>query len=151
MEALAAFGLACNVMQVIEFSITAARWCKEIYDTSQTASNESLDRNAHRLSETTARLSSSIEAWKGRRGIEADEEELLTHARGCTGIAKEIQEELAKLRSAGSKSRRGVFKKALQARWNAKKIENLNKRLQERQTALQTMLLTNTKYALVTH
>jgi len=78
MEAIAALGLACNVMQVFEFTTTTARWCKQIYDTGQTASNEDLDRNGQRLSESTARLSEAIaNASKSQEVIARDEQELL--------------------------------------------------------------------------
>jgi len=148
MEAIAALGLACNVLQVFEFTTTTARWCKQIYETGQTASNEDLDRNGQRLSESTARLSKAISnASRARDTIARDEKELLVQAHDCTGLAERLHEELAKLRLGdGPKSRKVAFTKTFQARWNAKKIESLEKKLSGRQMVLHTLLLTNTKY-----
>lgn len=146
MEAIAALSLACNVMQVLEFTTTTARWCKEIYETGQTAANEDVDRNSQRLSESTARLSEAIaNASTVQNMIARDEQELLVQARDCTGSAKDLHEELAKLKLDGSKSRRVAVKRTVQALWNAKKIGSLEKKLSGRQVILQTLLLANTK------
>lgn len=146
MEAIAALGLACNVMQVFEFTTTTARWCKQIYETGQTAANEDVDRNSQCLSESTARLSEAIaNASTAHSVIARDEHELLNQARDCKGLAENLHEELAKLKLNGSKSRRVAFTRTVQARWNAKKIESLEKKLSGRQVILQTLLLTNTK------
>ena len=40
MEAAAALGLACNVLQLLEVATSTARCCKQIYETGQTAANE---------------------------------------------------------------------------------------------------------------
>ncbi len=152
MEAIVALGLACNVMQVFEFTTTTARWCRQIYDTGQTASNEDLDRNGQRLSESTARLSeATANASKRQKVIARDEQELLVQARDCTGLAEKLHEELAKLRLDGSKSRKVAFTRTVQARWNAKKIESLEKKLSGPQVVLHTLLLTNTKYVPAFH
>ncbi len=149
MEAIAALSLASNVLQVVDFTATTARWCKQIYDTGQTASNEDLDRNGQRLSESTARLSGAIaNASNSHNVIAKDEQELLVQARDCTDLAKKMHEELAKLRLDGSKSRRVAFTRTVQARWKTKKIQSLEKKLSDRQVVLQTLLLTNTKYVL---
>ena len=80
--------------------------------------------------------------------MDKSEQELLAQARDCTNLAEVLERELAKLRVDDSKSRRAAFKRALQARWNAKKIESLNKKIHRRQIALHTMLLADTKYAI---
>lgn len=147
MEAIAVLSLASNVIQVVDFTATTARWCKQVYNTGQTAANEDLDRNSQRLSESTVRLSEAIaDASKSQKIIAKDKQELLVQARDCTDLAERLHEELAKLRLDGSRSRRVAFTKTVQTRWNAKKIQSLEKELSGRQIVLQTLLLTNTKY-----
>lgn len=60
MEPLAAFGIVCNVMQVIDFSHNLFLQCKELYDTGQ--DNPSLELNAKSLAALSDKLVDSLEA-----------------------------------------------------------------------------------------
>ena len=88
------------------------------------------------MSEATDRLSQYIKACNSQGAIGRDDEELLSQAIKTRSVAEELRDALAKLEINPSKGRRAALSKAFQSRWNAGKIESLEKKLDRRQNAL---------------
>ncbi|KAL8717487.1 MAG: hypothetical protein Q9225_005268 [Loekoesia sp. 1 TL-2023] len=93
------------------------------------------------MSEITKRLAESIKACNSQRITDKDDKALLSQAHETQGLAEELQDALAKLRLDHSKSRRTAISKAVQSRWNASRVERLEKKLRRQQQALDTLLL----------
>ena len=60
MEAIAAFALACNVVQVVDFSLKIVSKYKEIYNEGTTLGHQDLDYKAKHLAEMSEKLNESI-------------------------------------------------------------------------------------------
>ena len=108
-----------------------------------------VSQNAQRMSETTKRLAESIKACNSQGITDKDDKALLSQAHEMQGLAKELQDALAKLRLDHSKGRRTAISKAVQSRWNASRIERLEKKLRRQREALGTLLLKDVKYKLI--
>ena len=108
-----------------------------------------ISQTAQRMSETTKRLAESIKACNSQRITEKDDKAVLSQAHEMQALAKELQDALAKLRLDHSRGRRAAISKAVQSRWNASKIERLEKKLRRQQEALDTLLLKDVKYRLI--
>jgi len=139
MEALAAFGLACNVMQVINFVHEAAQVGKTIYDTG------SLDPN---LADTTEGLTKSLEGLKTAMDkapvpLTKDDRELLEIAEGSLSTAADLRAELDKISGSLSKGKAAAaFRAWLKAATGGRRrIEKLDKIMRSRQAVLETRLL----------
>ena len=66
MEALAAFGVACNVMQVISFSKEAISLSLEIYKEGTSVDNHNLEQSSKEI-KGLQRMSSLSLGWRGNR------------------------------------------------------------------------------------
>jgi hypothetical protein len=137
-EALAVFGIVCNVMQVIGFVQDGAHMAKAIYKTRSLDPN--LAQTADYIQGGLERLKDSLE--KGRPLVQ-DEEELLDIANGSLETAKELKAELENIAGTLAKGKysaafRGWFKAALGGK---RKIETLEKVMHNRQQILENRLI----------
>ncbi|QKX56752.1 uncharacterized protein TRUGW13939_03859 [Talaromyces rugulosus] len=137
-EALAVFGIVCNVMQVIGFVKDGAHMAKAIYKTGTL--DPSLAQTIGYIKGGLERLKDSLE--KGRPLIQ-DEEELLDIANGSLETAEELKAELKKIAGTLAKGKypaafRGWFKAALGGK---RRIERLEKVMHNRQQILENRLI----------
>ncbi len=139
LEALAAFGLACNVLQVINFVQEGVQIGKTIYDTG------CLDPN---LADTTDCLTRGLDGLKksletATKPLNRDEQGLLDIAQSCLDIGSVLKNELDKIAGIASKGRqsaalRGWLKMIMGGK---KKIENMEKAMFSRREVLENQLL----------
>ena len=94
-ESLAIFGIACNVMQVINFAHDSITFFKQLHD--EGCADPSLRKTADQMRDATKSLVDSINVNGGNVGLTAEEAELLELANECSGIAKKLSDELNKL------------------------------------------------------
>lgn len=145
-EALAAFGLACNVMQVIGFVQDGAHMCKTIYETG------SLDPQ---LAQTTRYITESLERLRESLGhvlpFGKEEQELLEIAQGSLNTAAELKAELDKISTRMAKGKHSAaFNGWLRATLGGRKrIKNLEKAMRDRQHILETRLLIRIWYEMI--
>ncbi|OOQ84423.1 hypothetical protein PEBR_30443 [Penicillium brasilianum] len=137
-EALVAFGLACNVMQVIGFVQDGAHMCKTIYGTG------SLDPQ---LAQTTRYIAESLERLRESLGhvlpFGKEEQELLEIAQGSLHTAAELKAELEKISCTMAKGKHSAaFRGWLRATLGgSKRVKRLEKVMRDRQHILETRLL----------
>lgn len=137
-EALATFGVVCNVMQVIGFVQDGAHMAKAIYKTGSLDPN--LAQTTDYIKEGLERLKDSLE--KGKPLIQ-DEEELLDIANGSLETAGKLKAELDMIAGTLAKGKhsaalRGWLKAALGGK---KRIERLDKVMHNRQQILENRLI----------
>jgi hypothetical protein len=136
-EALAVFGIVCNVMQVIGFVQDGAHMAKAIYKT------KSLDPNLAQMTDYIKggleRLKDSLE--RGKPLIQ-DEEDLLDIVNGSLETAEELKAELDKIASTLAKGKHSAafrgWLKALGGKW---RIERLEKVMHDHQQVLESRLI----------
>ena len=148
MEALVAFGLACNVMQVIGFVKDGIQVSKAIYETG------CLDPH---LAQTTNYLTESLETLRSSLSrvspLRKEDQELLEIAKGSLDTATQLKAELEKISGTMTKGKhsaafRGWFSAAFGGK---KRIEKLEKAMRDQQHVLETRLLIRIWYTLIHH
>ena len=157
-ESLAIFGIACNVMQVINFAHDSITFFKQLHD--EGCADPSLRKTADQMRDATKSLVDSINVNGGNVGLTAEEAELLELANECSGIAKKLSDELNKLANAtASKAMSGTTgttagaQKTVKASlwrtarlggrtwWKKGEIERLEKDLNRAQKMMETRIL----------
>jgi hypothetical protein len=76
MEAIAAFALACNVVQVVDFSLKIVSKYKEIYNEGTTLDHQDLDYTSKHLAEISEKLNKSILDTRTTRPRNKDDSDL---------------------------------------------------------------------------
>jgi hypothetical protein len=94
-ESLAIFGIACNVMQVINFAHDTITVFKQLHD--EGCADPSLRKAADQMLDATKYLVDSINVNGGNARLTVEEAELIELANECSGIAKKLSDELNRL------------------------------------------------------
>ncbi|KAK1753298.1 hypothetical protein QBC47DRAFT_55117 [Echria macrotheca] len=138
LEPLAALGLACNVIQLIESAGKTVSICKSIFQTGSL--DPSLGRSTAHLTTAFDQLNQSLTAAPGPKN--PDEAALLEVARDCSAAALNLKTEVAKISDEASKGKySSAIRGALKTMVRKSKIEKLEKSLAAHQKALETHLL----------
>ncbi|KAF2012542.1 hypothetical protein BU24DRAFT_494528 [Aaosphaeria arxii CBS 175.79] len=134
MEALvgiAAFGLACNVMQTIQFSIQAVSMCKAMY------AGRSPDRE---LVGHCNKLKDAVKKLEDPSAAQADPE-LQAIARNLIGKAEQLDSELTKIANDSGSKVRAVRNTVSYAFSGKRKIRGLEKSIKASQEVMETRIL----------
>jgi hypothetical protein len=123
MEAIAAFSLACNILQVLDFSCDVIKGGVHIARAGGGAipEHESAEVLAKDLSELTIKIQNASSQA-------SQDAELKTLCIQCENIAQEL---LTILRSLRPTKKRQLIWKSIRAHWDKPKIEALKQRLGE--------------------
>lgn len=127
MEAIAAFGLACNVMQVIDFSFTLAKECREILENGSLQDHDQLNDVVSAIKRISENVSNQLASNEHR--LTPEEEAPRDIASKTTRCAKKL---IAVLEKFNLKGREPGFSNALRlitATSKRKNIEKLRKEL----------------------
>jgi hypothetical protein len=136
MEALAALGLAGNIIQVVSFCHETVSLSTKIYR--KGSSDPELAQDVSQIKKLAEQLniaiSNSAEVMKTASPTRA---ELMAIARDCSSAAEELELEL----NQASRSKAGAFGKAVKFMLRKSKLESLEQRLMRHQKTLQSRLL----------
>jgi hypothetical protein len=146
MEGIAAFSVACNVMQTIHFSMAAVKLCKGLYKGS--SPDEDVESFSARLREAADSLRPA-----GLTTTTADqklEQQLQAVAKNLVNTAKEIQKELITLKANAQRSRwQSVKSTATYVMRTKSKIEKMNSTLEKCKEVMETQILISLRYAIM--
>ena len=138
-DALAAFGLACNIFQAIQFAGATISVLKNMYKTGYP--DPSLAENNRALKGIVEDLEFSL--GKLPKGSKSD---LVPLTKKCLEISTALEKEAGKIAARGS-SQHGIIKKITKfaaTTMKKGKMEHLSKELREAQRTLETGLLART-------
>ncbi|KAF7514020.1 hypothetical protein GJ744_006634 [Endocarpon pusillum] len=141
MEGVAAFSLACNVVQIVEFSIKAASIIQQTYSQGRSIENASTQDTSERLNGLSQGLNQSLAADARQGSPTAAELQLQEIAPECSKIALELGRELDLLKTKGGK--RDALRKGLRAIRRKGDIEKQKAKLQDYQRILNIGLIVN--------
>lgn len=141
MEAIAAFALACNVVQVVDFGLKTASKCAEIYKDGSSIEHQDLNYTSKHLAEITGNLNASILHPRTNKPLTQDEHELAELAARCTKTANDLRDELDKLTLSGRQGKRAAVFKAIKSIRRNDCIKKIKDRLGEYESVLNTRLL----------
>ncbi len=142
MESLAAFSLACGVIQIVDFSTKALTKCKEIYDHGALSEYHDVEEISNHLTglQKDLRISSP-------RGTEIpSDKSLLDLVTKCSATAAQLVTKLRDLRIDGPRKKRDAFKKTVKYIWGRKDIQDIQKRLDSYRNALDTHILIDLRF-----
>ena len=145
MEAIAAFGLACNVIQVVNFSVDTVKFAYDAYSTDQPRQNHVLEQRARELSAPLKSLQASksnvLNGDERRTAIQSaqrsvsseDGTSVASAAERCDKKAVELLKVLSGLKVDKEASRIRKAFKAVKAPVKRTKISDLQTELEQLQ------------------
>jgi hypothetical protein len=140
MDPLSALSLACNVIQLVEFSIESAKVCKELYD------NGSIDEN-NRIEKYTAEITAANKDLQAalRSGKPASKPSRIERvAQDASATANELKIALNRLKLSKAQGIRrlgGAFKSTLKTLITSGTIKKLQQKLELQDAALRSSIL----------
>ena len=140
MDAIAAFGLACNVVQVVNFSMDVVSICQELYRGGSLSKYDHLEDMANHLVGLRDSLESPTGQVKQNLG-KCQDQALLDLAGRCSTIATELFAELQKLKIRGSPTKRHVISKSARSLWKQGSIDKIRIKLDEYRKILDSRIL----------
>lgn len=144
MEGIAAYGVACNIMQTIHFSIAVAALCKDLYE--GRSPDEDIENRRVGLQDAVRNLRPASLITSNADQIE--EQQLHTLAKKLINAADNLEKELAQFKTNSQGSRRHAAKNSIKYTFGKKrKIDTLNQLLQDCQKEMETRILVRLRYA----
>ena len=141
MDPLTAFSLACGVIQVIDFSTKTLMECREIYREGTLSDHRNLEDLIKHLIDIREKLDLPDATRRTESPIAADDQSLIELSRQCSATAGQLVEKLHSLGIQGPRKSRKAILKILKSLWEKGEIEDIQKRLDRYQTALDTQIL----------
>lgn len=132
MDPLSAFGIACGVIQVLDFSTKVVKKWRELYNRGATSQNEDLEELASYLAGLRENLKSSSQS---------DRDDLQDLGIKCSDTAEDLIRELQNLKAKGSRKKLVLMSKTFKNIWKREAIDELWKRLEEYRKILDTRVL----------
>lgn len=128
LESLAAFGLAANIIQFVQFGYKLFSESRVLYKASDKRVEESVELEI--ISKALKRLSDDLAAIPSSTTPQPQAEaELLPLAKCCQTIADELLVALKELQVKGAKGKWQCFRSALKRIWKSQEIESMARRL----------------------
>ncbi|KAF5547024.1 NACHT domain-containing protein [Fusarium napiforme] len=138
LEPLAALGLVCNIVQLVEVGFKTATLCKNAYRTGEP--DPELSVYAQNLAVAASRLSQSLE--HSQHPLSLDDARLLTLARNCRDAEAEWRKKTpARFLSQQQPRKRDRFGAVFRGIVNKPEIDRLESQLQKAKESLETDLL----------
>ena len=144
MDPITGIGLAASVIQLVSFSIGAAKTCREIYEHGVSSDHSRVDYLANHLASLTLSIQQSLQnpTTQSLR-LSKEERELVILSRECQNCAHQLQQEIQKL-GVQTKPRSSIVlaaSKAARALWKKNSIEQIQKQLENYRSTLEISLL----------
>lgn len=98
MEGLAAFGVACNVFQAVDFSLEAIKIATEISRTGTTLKSEDVAARARHGADAARRIDEWIKKLESDGPLSSQYEKLRDIAKRCQGTALSLEKKLLPLK-----------------------------------------------------
>ncbi|KAL8798905.1 MAG: hypothetical protein Q9182_006305 [Xanthomendoza sp. 2 TL-2023] len=143
MEGLAALGLACNVVQLVDFSLTIARDFHHIYKTGHMIKQQDFASKTENLSAISENLKEAIAGHQTPQPLTKTDTELYDIAMECQKLAINLQEELRNIFQDPSSSHKltKAFMKTVRFQWHASEIGNIMQKMSGHQKLLENRVL----------
>ena len=143
MDPISIFSLACNVIQIVDFSIKVASTCRERYKSGTVGEDRELEVMAEHLKGLRSSLPSLsvIQTSSASPQLHDDEKKLEELATSCSQTATELVAVLQSLKVEGPHKRRQAIAKTIKGFRESRKIESIQAKLKQYQEVLNTRIL----------
>lgn len=132
MDPLSAMSLACNIIQVIDFSTKVVNSCRQLYKDGALSGNQDVEA----MTKYHTSLRNHLDLPNQR-----SPDELLELGRKCSDTADDLIKELQKLKIKGPRKKREVASKAFKTFWKKDAIDEIWRRLCDYKKILDTHIL----------
>ena len=137
MDAIAALSLACNVTQLVRFSMDVVSKCQELYREGSLSEYDHLEHMTKHL----LGLRNALESPTAQGNRPCQDQPLLDLAEKCAITARELSEELLKLKINGPHNKRQIVRKSATSLWKKSSIDRIQTRLDEYRKILDSRIL----------
>ena len=141
MEPFAAVGFTAAVVQLLDFSIKAAKTVKQVRERGSSSNVENTDYIASHLSSLSDSVQTKLQLSGIHQTLSAEENELLEIGRKCGECSRKLQTELEKLKATDGARSVDRLKVAARTIWRKGDIEKLQDKLENTRQVLETRLL----------
>ncbi|KAL9594594.1 MAG: hypothetical protein Q9219_006954 [cf. Caloplaca sp. 3 TL-2023] len=142
MDPVSGVGLVAAIIQIVSLGIDTVKTVREIYEQGSASNLNDLGVAADHLASLNQSLSQSLQSCGGQSQIlTKDEKDLLDLSHKCQKCARDLQEELQKLRCQPGSSLLAATASATKALWRKHKIEGISKQLETFRSTLEFSLL----------
>jgi hypothetical protein len=140
MDPISALSLACNVIQLVEFSIESAKVCKELYDSGSVDENERIEKYTADIIAANKDLEAALRS--GKPGSKPSQIQQVAQDASKTANELKIVLNRLKLSKAQGIRRLGsAFKSTLKTLIKNGTIQRLQHRLELQDAALRSSIL----------
>ncbi|KAM0801883.1 hypothetical protein BDR22DRAFT_790751, partial [Usnea florida] len=138
-----ALSLACNIIQIVDFSLKAVSKLRELYHDGASSENRELEDMAVRLKSLRGKLVTVGPTTGQSRDVYVDDRELQALAHECCKTADELTAELDTLKVSGAHKRRQAVRKLFRSIRRKSVIKEIQVKLDGYQKVLDTRILVN--------
>ena len=144
MEAVAAFALACNALQVIGYGKDTLLLLRDFYKHGSLKAHQSVAEHAKQLSRPTEELQSLIQQTEASgKVLTAQQRQLRDTAGECIEVSRTLQDELAQLKKKDGDGVRVAISKVFKTMRRKGSIKEMETILSKYQTILDKWMLVN--------
>ena len=140
MDPISALALACNVIQLVEFSIESAKVCKELYDNGSTDENFRIEKHTADITAANKDLQEALSNSKPT-GKPSRIEKVAQDASVTANELKIVLNQLKLSKAQGVRKLGGAFKNSLKTLITSGTIKKLQQRLELQDAALRSNIL----------
>ena len=140
MDPISALSLACNVFQLVEFSIESAKVCKELYDNGSTDENFRIEKHTADITAVNKDLQEALKNGKPT-GKPSRIKQVAQDALVTANELKIVLNRLKLSKAQGVRKLGGAFKSTLRALITNGTIQKLQQRLELQDAALRSHIL----------
>ena len=146
LDPMSALGLACNIIQIVDFSLEAVAKFRELYKDGASSENRELEDMTVRLKGLRANLVTVDPITRQSRPVFVDDKELQALADQCCKTADELTAELHTLKIRGPHKRRQAVQKLYKSMRRKSVVKEIQTKLDGYQKVLDTKILVNLRF-----
>ena len=132
--------LAANAVQLIDFGLKFCREVREISYAGLSTGNQDVQTMTHLWVETTQRLEQGLTQAPTFGVQDIEEQAILSLARKCTSIGRDLDDRLSALQLKGDKGKLRSIRQAIKSIWTQRRIQEVTHQLTQYRTQLQCHL-----------
>ena len=148
LDPMSALGLACNIIQIVDFSLEAVAKFRELYKDGASSENRELEDMTIRLKDLRADLNIVSPTTRESKPLFIDDKELEALADECCKTADELTAELDTLKISGPHKKRQAVPKFFRSIRRKSVVEGIQRKLDGYQKVLDTRILVNLRFVL---
>lgn len=149
MDPVSAFGVACGILQVLQFATEVIKESSAIYNGVSPAKVENAQFNARHLKKSSSMLRDSLNPKASSPPANADDEELCNLATSCIETSERLLEKLDNMKMLGTGRfyKLRALGKGVASTWRRPEMEHTQQKLDDYRKVVETRILVRLRLA----